>query len=391
VLYRLIEDIGGQSDENPGMRVRLVDPPAFTPPYDHALAAALVRAGARVELSTSRPTYDAPQPGEGFAVREDFYRRAMTRERSTNARRALRLAEHLPDMLRHRRTGGRGVDVVHYQWLTLEALDAALLARGVSRVFTSHNVLRRGAGRLREQGARRVADAVDAVVVHTRAGARELADRYGADPAKVRVIPHGAFDYLAHQPEEAPLPPDLAAVEGPVVLSFGILRPYKGIDVLIEAFREVGEGAELWIVGRPWMDVEPLRAAAARAGGTVRFVDRFVAEDELPAYFRRADVVALPYRDIDQSGVLYTALAFGKAIVASAIGGFAEVAEDHDALVPVPPGDPTALSAALAALVSDPAARAAQEVRAATAATGPYSWDEAARLTLALYEEIGGR
>jgi len=369
------------------MRVRLVDPPAYTPPYDHALAAALARAGVDVELSTSRPTYDAPEPGEGFAVREDFYRRAMARDRSTNVRRALRLAEHLPDMLRHRQSGGQDVDVAHYQWLTIEALDAALLARAVPRVFTSHNVLRRGGGRLREAGLRRVAAAVDAVVVHTRAGARALGERYGADPAKVHVIPHGAFDYLAAQPHEAPLPPELAAVDKPVILSFGILRPYKGVDVLIDAFAGI-EGAELWIVGRPWMDVEPLRAAAARAGGTVRFVDRFVAEDELPAYFRRADVVALPYRDIDQSGVLYTALAFGKAIVASSIGGFAEVADDHGALVPVPPGDPAALRDALAALVSDPAARGAQEARAATAAAGPYSWAETARLTLSLYAEL---
>jgi glycosyltransferase involved in cell wall biosynthesis len=368
------------------MRVRLVDPPAYTPPYDHSLAAALTRAGAQVELSTSRPTYDAPAP-DGFVVREDFYRRAMARERSLPARRALKLAEQLPDMLRHRRRGGHGVDVVHYQWLTLEAIDVFLLARGAPRVFTSHNVLRRGDGRLREQGARRVVAHSDAVVVHTRAGAREIVERYGADPARVRTIPHGAFDYLANQPREQLLPAELAAVEAPVILSFGVLRPYKGVDVLIEAFEGI-EGAELWIVGRPWMDVEPLRAAAARCGGTVRFVDRFVAEDELPAYFRRADVVALPYRGIDQSGVLYTALAFGKAIVASEIGGFREVAEDHGALVPVPPGDPRALRAALAALVADPAARAAQEARATAAAAGPYSWDEAARLTVELYERL---
>jgi glycosyltransferase involved in cell wall biosynthesis len=368
------------------MRVRLVDPPAYTPPYDHALAAALTRAGVEVELSTSRATYEAPG-AEGYVVREDFYRRAMARERSTNARRAAKLAEHLPDMLRHRRTGGRGVDVVHYQWLTLEAVDAFLLAQGAPRVFTSHNVLRRGAGRLREQGARRVVARSDAVVVHTRAGAEAIVARYGADPARVHTIPHGAFDNLTRQPDERPLPNELAAVEGPVILCFGVLRPYKGVDVLIEAFREL-EGAELWIVGRPWMDVEPLRTAAAQARGTVRFADRFVADAELPAYFRRADVVALPYRDIDQSGVLYTALAFGKAIVASAIGGFSEVADDHGALVPVPPNDPFALRAALANLVADPAARATQEAHAAAAAAGPYSWDEAARLTLALYEEV---
>ena len=51
-------------------------------------------------------------------------------------------------MLRHR-GDGRAADVVHYQWLTLEALDAFLLARGAPRVFTSHNVLRRGTGAVR--------------------------------------------------------------------------------------------------------------------------------------------------------------------------------------------------------------------------------------------------
>ncbi|MEX1141909.1 MAG: glycosyltransferase [Thermoleophilaceae bacterium] len=384
------------------MRVQLVDPPAYTPPYDHSLAAALARAGADVELSTSRPTYEAPPAGSfappgatsakpAFDVREDFYRRAMARDRSTTARRALRLAEHVPDMLRHRSSAAARADLVHYQWLTLEAIDAALLARGVPRVFTSHNVLRRRGGGLRERGVRRVAANADAVVVHTRAGARAMAERYGADPARVHVIPHGAFDYLAREkgPGDpvAALPPELEAVDAPVILSFGVLRPYKGVDVLIDAFRGL-DGAELWIVGRPWMDIEPLRAAAARARGTVRFVDRFVAERELPAYFERADVVALPYRSIDQSGVLYTALAFGKAIVASGIGGFGEVAEDHGGLVPVPPGDPDALREALDGLVSDSAARAVQEARAAAAAAGPYSWDEAARLTLALYEEL---
>jgi glycosyltransferase involved in cell wall biosynthesis len=373
----------------PPMRVQLVDPPAYTPPYDFSLAAALARAGAEVELSTSRPTYEAPVPA-GFAVHEDFYRRAMARDRRTAVRRAARLAEHVPDMLRHRRGASARVDVVHYQWLTLEALDAHLMATGVPRVLTSHNVMRRGRGRLREHAVRAAVDRVDAVVVHTQGGAEELAARYGVERAKVSVIPHGAFDYLTRLPDEQPLPDELAAVEGPVILSFGILRPYKGVDVLLDAFGKI-EGAELWIVGRPWMDVAPLRAAAARAGGKVRFVDRFVAEAAVPAYFRRATVVALPYRSIDQSGVLYTALAFGKAIVASEIGGFREIGAQHGALRLVPPGDAAALRDAIDGLLADRRARAVQEARASAAAAGPYSWGEAARRTLALYEELLGR
>lgn len=291
-------------------------------------------------------------------------------------------------MLRHRRAAG-AADVVHYQWLTLEALDAFLMARGPPTVFTSHNVLRRGKGRVTESAARLVAARADAVVTHSDVSARELVDRFRADPTRVHVIPHGAFDYLTRQPTEVPLPDALARVEGPVILCFGVLRPYKGVDVLLEAFRGV-QGAELWIVGRPWMSTEPLKRAAAAAEGTVRFVERFVPDSELPAYLRRADIVVLPYREIDQSGVLYTALAFGKAMVLSDVGGFSEMGRRHGAASLVPAGDPDALRCALADLISRPERRVALEQRAAAAAAGPYSWDEIGRRTLALYERLLG-
>ncbi len=368
------------------MRVQLVDPPSYTPPYDFSLAAALTRAGAEVELLMSRYLYGPLPPSSGFAVEQAFYRRATREHRSTAHRRALRALEHVPDMLRHRR-GTTTADVVHYQWLTLEALDAFLMAHRTPTVFTSHNVLRRGRGRLTERAARLVAARADAVVAHTDVSAQELVDRYGADPARVHVIPHGAFDYLTRQGSEDPLPGALARVEGPVILCFGVLRPYKGVDVLLEAFRGV-EGAELWIVGRPWMSVEPLKRAAAAAEGTVRFVERFVPDSELPAYLRRADIVVLPYREIDQSGVLYTALAFGKAMVLSDVGGFSEVGRRHGAAKLVPAEDPDALRGALTDLISHPERRAALERHAAAAAAGPYSWDAIGRRTLALYERL---
>jgi len=368
------------------MRVQLVDPSAYTPPYDHALAAALARAGVEVELMTSRFVHGAPPPAEGFAVREHFYRRATSRAHSRNARRLLRTAEHVPDMLRYR-ARARDADVRHYQWLPIEAIDWLLLAPARPRVMTMHNVLRRGSGSVHEAATRMLARRMDALVVHTRAGAGDLTRRFGADPDRVHVIPHGALDYLTRLPGEGPLPADLEAVEDPVILWFGLLRPYKGVDVLLDAFRDL-EGAELWVVGMPHVDMGPLRAAAARASGTVRFVERFVGDHEMPAFFRRADVVVLPHRRVDQSGVLYTALAFGKPIVMSDIGGFSEVASDHGAARLVAPDDSEALRDALAELVSDPAARAALASAASAAAAGPYSWDEIGRRTVQLYERL---
>ena len=367
------------------MRVQLVDPSAFTPPYDHALAAALVRAGAEVELVTSRFLYGlVPQPS-GYEVSESFYRRSAARGLDARGRRAFKLAEHVPDMLRFRRAARP--DVVHYQWLTVPGLDAVLLPPTRPRVLTAHYVLAPRPSRRQVATAKRLFGRMDAVIAHSRHGVRRLQQEVGLDPARVEVIPHGAFDYLTRLEHEEPLPGELREVEGPVILFFGLLRPYKGIDVLLKAFRSV-HGAELWVVGNPRMPVEPLRRLAAEVPGTVRFVPRFVTDPEIPAYFRRADLVVAPYRDVEQSGVVYTALAFGKPMVLSAVGGFPELAHDHGAARIVAPGDPAALAQALGELVGDEAARAELAAAAQRAADGPFSWERIAAQTMALYESL---
>ncbi len=371
------------------MKVQLVDPSAFTPPYDRALAAALARAGAQVELLTSRFLYGPVPPAEGYGVEERFYRRSTSRGLEAPARVPFKALEHVPDMLRFRR--GARADVVHYQWLTLPPLDAWLLPPWRPRVITAHYILPPQASKLRVRSARRTFESMDAVVAHSEHSAARLRDEVGVDPAKVRVIPHGAFDYLTKLPEEKPLPRELEGAEGPVILCFGLLRPYKGIEQLLQAYGRMIESAagvaELWIVGNPRMDVAPLRELAAAAGGRVRFVSRFVDDAEIPAIFRRADLVVLPYLDAEHSGVLYTGLAFGKPLVLSAVGGFPEVATTGAARL-VPPGGVASLATALAELVRDDAARAELSAAAARAAAGPFSWDEAARRTLDLYREL---
>jgi glycosyltransferase involved in cell wall biosynthesis len=354
------------------MRVQLIDPSADVLPYDHALAGALARRGAGVELITSRFVHGPAPTPNGYAVERSFYRLATgpAAERP-RLRRALKLAEHVPDTLRVRRRAA-SADLQHWQWLWLEAVTTRLLPRDRPQVLTMHNVIRRG------RPGRALADRMDAVIAHTRHGAELL----GGGP-RVHVIPHGAFEHLTRQPEERPLPPELAAVDGPVVLCFGVVRPYKGVDALVEAFRSV-EGAELWVVGRPLgVDLDALRAPA-----NVRFVPRYVSDAELPAYFRRADLLVLPHRSVDVSGVLFAGLAFGKAMVLSDAGGFREVVEEHGAGRLAAPGDPAALAAAIGELLADPSERERLAQRARAAAAGPYSWDSIAERTLAVYEEL---
>jgi glycosyltransferase involved in cell wall biosynthesis len=366
------------------VKVQLVDPSAFTPPYDRALAAALARGGADVELLTSRFLYGPVPEPDGYRVSECFYRRTASRGLSARARRVFKAAEHLPDMLRLRRR--LDAAVVHYQWLTAPAVDAHLLPPDRPRLITAHYVLPpRPSGR-QLAAARRVFSRMDAVVAHSEHGAIRLREEVGLPPGRVRVIPHGAFDYLTRLPAEKPLPAELEGAGGPVILFFGLLRPYKGLDTLLRAFRQV-EGAELWIVGNLRMDLGPLQALAAEAGGRVRFVTRFVEDAEIPPIFRRADVVVLPYRDAEHSGVLYTGLAFGKPLVLSEVGGFPEVAATGAARL-VPPEDPAALAGVLAELIGDATAREELAASARATAAGPFSWDAVAAQTLDLYREL---
>jgi glycosyltransferase involved in cell wall biosynthesis len=367
------------------MQVTVVDPAAYTPPYDHSLCAALARRGNRVELVTSRFRHGPVPEPEGYLRSEPFYRVGADS-------RIAKAVQHPFDMLRvARRLRRRPPDVVHFQWLPVPEVDRALV-RAFPRplVFTAHDVLPRESSERRRRIAAGIFDTVDAVVVHSESARDRLVHGLGVPTSKVAVVPHGSFDYLTRIDRTRPLGPEVGDLDGRrVVLCFGLVRPYKGIELLIDAFATVSEDAVLLIVGRALMPLEPLRRRAREHGISerVRFVSRYVAETEIPAYFRRADVVVLPYRDADQSGVLFTALAFARPTVVTAVGGFTEVAEAGAAEL-VPPGDTGALARAIAQLLSDESARARLAEGAQKAASGPYSWDRAAELTESLYRSL---
>jgi glycosyltransferase involved in cell wall biosynthesis len=387
------------------VRVHVVDPPAYTPAYDHALCSALEAAGAEVELFTSRFAYGPVATAEGYERHEFFYRRTPG-EAGSRLQLLAKLAQHVPDMLRYR-AAARAADVVHFQWLTVQHLDRHLLPAGRSParrrrspsapplVLTAHDILPREPRPGQRAAQRRAYDRFDAIVVHSEHGRKRLVDELGIEPTRVHVIAHGVLRPWEGTDGfrgggEAQLPAELRGAPGPVVLMFGLLRPYKGLDVLLEAWRGMPRGAgggdsggaELWIVGMPRMNIAALLTPMP-AG--VRLLPRFLSDAEILAVMRRASLVVLPYRQIDQSGVALAALGAGVPLLLSDVGGFPEIAATGAAQT-VPAGDPLALRAALAELLSDPAALAAMSGRAREAGAGEYSWESIARRTLALYE-----
>ena len=358
-----------------------------------------------VELIAGRFAYGPVAEPDRYVRRELFYRFALGAP-GGRVRTACKLAEHVPDMLRYRRVA-RAADVVHFQWLPVQHIDGHLLPGGGRRrgptrgpgsggrrpalVLTAHDVLPREPRRGQLAAQRRLYDRFDAIVVHSEHGRGRLVEELGADPERVHTIPHGVFAHLAERGVGEPAPPPPFETDKPVVLMFGLMRPYKGIDVLLDAWRGVDgqapiKGAELWIVGMPKMDVSALRASAPVG---VRFDPRFVDDDELPAYFERADLVVLPYLQADQSGVLFTALAFGKPLLLSNVGGFPEIAATGAARI-VPAGDARALGHALRELLADRATLTEMCVRARAATQGRYSWHAIAQAHIELYRRLLG-
>jgi len=284
-------------------------------------------------------------------------------------------------MLRYR-AAARAADVVHFQWLALAQLDGLLLPRGRPLVLTAHDILARYATPGQRAAQRRLYRRFDAVIAHSARGRARLIDELGLPAERVHVIAHGAFAHLAAAPP-APLPEGLVDSGEPVVLCFGLIRPYKGIDVLLEAWRGI-EGAQLWIVGLPRYDISALRASA---GASVSWVPRFVSDGELAACFRRAELVVAPYRESEQSGVVATALAFGSPLLLSDVGGLGEVAQAGAARL-VAAGDALSLRKGIAELLGDGEARAALSASARVLAEGVWSWQRVAERTAALYRSL---
>ena len=199
------------------MRVHLVDPAAYTPPYDRALASALARAGAEVALITSRFTLRRGAAGaRGRRARGllPLGARARAPPRAARAARAGHAA--LPAAGAGGRRRALPVAVGAGARHAPAAREAAAHPHGPRRAAARAQAVAAG-------GQRALYERMDAVIVHSEHGAGRLRDEVGLDPAKVHVIPHGVLDNLVSEHATPPF-----AKTRPVVLFFGLIRPYKG-------------------------------------------------------------------------------------------------------------------------------------------------------------------
>jgi len=340
------------------MRVALIDPAEFSPPYDAALARGLAAAGHEVRLygmAGGPLAEEAELDHEGH-----FYRPLASRlgkPLEGGAARALKGLLHGPDMLRLvSRLARFAPDVIHCQWLPLPAIDGLFgrSLRGIAPVvLTLHDTVPFNGAEpwLMRAGLGRLLEAADGVITHTEQGRKRLAAR-GLAAERLHVVPHGLLG-----PRIDGIRPKRRRL---TLLQLGRIKPYKGVDLLIEAVAgldaEERAGLEVRICGKPHIDMAPLEARIAALGLddciTLRlgFLDDAAMQGELG----RADALLFPYREIEASGVLMVAVARGMPVIASRIGVFAEMLEDGGEGLLTPPGDKPALTRALRHLLEEP-------------------------------------
>lgn len=370
------------------LRVALVDPSLFTGPYDAALNAGLLSCGVRPHWLT-RPTRRGDRqeiPVEHTSAL--FYRHV---DDATAFPKALRTAvkglAHLVGLARTMRYLVRErPDVIHVQWVVLPPVDLLalwLIKRFRPVVLTVHDTVPFNGERmslLQNLGFHAPIRLADQVIVHTLSG-RETLLRHGIPDAKINVVPHGPLPLHA-APDPARPAKDRDCY---TFVLFGELKPYKGLDLLVEAIGllppDVRDQARVIVAGRERMDMSPLYRRIEELGiqHVMDIRPRRQSEQEMANLFADCDCFVFPYRQIDASGVYFLTKSFNKWTIASRVGVFAEDMAHSEQGVLVEPEDVPLLKEALLNAIT---AR-----RKAGPAPEGGTWASIGKLTREVYEK----
>jgi glycosyltransferase involved in cell wall biosynthesis len=389
--------------------------------YAYQLCTALAGRGAEVTLVTSRhyelghlphsftvapllhmwPNIE-PTPGPAGGVRR------VARRLGQKARRGWRAVRLTREWIRLTRfLLAEKPDVVQFAIIRfpfLEVFLRRLRRRGLFLAQVCHEYEFRESAhrlvrRLTARWARLTYPLFSAIFLHSEADRERFLGLYPVPPERTHLIPHGnefLFPRLVDPGGDARQRYDLPA-DRPVALFFGGLRPSKGIPDLLEAFALARSEVEatLLIAGYPayGLDAASLEAEARRLGVADRVIvdARYLALEEIGPLLRTATVAVLPYRSATASGALQVAYAFGRPVIATAVGGLPDAVDDGVTGLLVPPADPPALARALVKLLADPDEAERMGALGRSAAEARYSWEPIAAEILGVYRTERGQ
>lgn len=394
----------------------MVDLTCRTPQYDRCLVGGLHETGCAVDLWAagcySNTLYEADFPLTAGCMDVMAHLPGIS-ERVAKRLKAVEYGFNLLALWWHVRR--RPVDLIHFQWLPLmdvTAVEIDLLRRfqqhGTRIIYTVHDLLPLDAqnenAAVTRDRFRALYQCVDALICHTNHSRQQLIEEFGVDGSKVWHIPHGPLAPLDFSATPAVSVHDVVDVRSPAdgsgpptAVLFGVLRPYKGYDFLLDAWPTVHKhvpNAQLLIVGRAdeavQNDIET-QVAAQSIDASVKRVYRYVSDAELHAVLDAATVLVYPYRNITQSGALFTGMSLGKPIVATDVGGLGETIRDGQTGLLVPFGNTERLAEALTHLLQDASRREQLGAAVQTDLATRLSWTQIAEKTQACYRSVRQR
>ncbi|HEX9652939.1 MAG TPA: glycosyltransferase [bacterium] len=266
-------------------------------------------------------------------------------------------------------------------WMPFFAPCYGVIARlvkkntGTTIVFLCHNVMAH---------ERRIGDTFltkfalqwgDFFVVQSEAVKKQLLDLF--PKADYRLVPHPLFEIFGEPMEKAAAKKQLALSDEHIILFFGYVKAYKGLDLVLQAMPEILKKIKLrlLVVGEFYQSEVSFRQQIAdlHIEEAVTIRPDFVANEEVSLYFAASNVVVLPYRSATQSGIVQIAYQLHKPCIVTDVGGLAEVVIDNQTGFVVPPEDHRALADAVVRFFQEN--KEHQFVENVKLEKSRYSWD----------------
>jgi D-inositol-3-phosphate glycosyltransferase len=297
----------------------------------------------------------------------------------------------------------RQFDVIHFQFFRFERMEAFLMLlmriAGIRMIHTAHNVFPHE----KRTGDRTIKTIIYraswGIIVHSETVRKRLSRIFAFAGEKTAVIPHGNFevgspgDAISREAARKRL--HLGDKEH-LLLFFGYIRKYKGLDRLLPAF-EIAFGQNrmlrLLIAGQCQTRQmenqlkEQIRVMNSQSG--IIFAPGFATHEKMAEYFVAADWVMLPYRRIDHSGIIHLAYAYGRAVIVADIRGLADMVKEEQTGFVADTENSETFAKTILRAASD--RRTAEQMgnRGKYWGEMKYNWSHAANLTRQMYEEAG--
>lgn len=376
-------------------------------PYAFGLAMALAAKGVEVEVIGGDEQDSAEfhtTPGVQF-----LNLRGSQKQTGSFSKKLAKLLSYYAKLMGYARKSDSAI--LHILWNNkFEAFDRTALMLyykmcGKKIAFTAHNV-----NQARRDGNDSLLNRVtlkiqyhltDHIFAHTQKMKDELCQDFGVDEKAVTVIRHpinDAFPDTALTPDEAKKQLGIGADEK-TILFFGRLRPYKGLEQLLDAYEQLmsrGTNYRLIIASEPKKGseeyLETIEKAVRRVNQDGRVISRieFIPDRDMELYLKAADLLVLPYKEIFQSGVLFLSYTFGLPVVCSDVGSFREEIVEGETGYLCRPNDVTDLAKTIEKYFESDLYKnlAAKRPELREYARKNHSWEAVAELTRNAYEQV---